>query len=392
MLEPLKMARNKIAANTNLFNILRDSLAQNGLSDFQEKLFINSENEHRDFLENATIGPTGGYGNLTVVSCHDGTKVTELYYNKERLVLLNRDFAYETPSEAMVFIEQNACIFTILAADGFIRPRLTPYDASLLYDQYIWHENDQVKGIDYSDIRDYYDSFCILKLKNSDMQDYSLERIACYLMNFSAEQNCIKKELYSMHVRESIDSLILNGDKSIPFDIILSGISSYNNPKNLFLELYRSIEKLYPDRYIRALKEKLGIDICENKLSSDLEEVTGWRPNEESALKYIVSSLDPSLITATYSALKNTKLDMANEKIRALEQAAENQETDEEARNTLIRNVHTEKANIIASRIYKIRNSLVHFRALLDNYIDEDDLFIVNGTLASLLEITYATD
>lgn len=386
------MARNKIDANTNLFRILKDSLAQNGLSDFQEKLFIKSEKEHHDFLVNATIGPMGGYGNLTVVSCHDGTRVTELYYNRERLVLLNRDFALETPLEAMVFIEQNACIFTILAADGFIRPRLTPSDASLLYDQYIWHENNEAKGIDYEDIRDSYDTFCILKLTNSDMQDYSLERIACYLMNFSAEQNCIKKDLYSIHVRESIDSLILNGDKSIPFDIILSGISSYNNPKNLFLELYRSIEKVYPDRYIRALKEKLGIDMCESKLSSDLEEITGWRPNEESALKYIVSSLDPSLITATYSALQNTKLDMANESIRALEQAAENQEMDDEDRKTLLTNVHSEKASIISNRIYKIRNSLVHFRALLDSYIDEDDLFIVNGTLASLLEKTYATD
>ena len=67
-------------------------------------------------------------------------------------------------------------------------------------------------------------------------------------------------------------------------------------------------------------------------------------------------------------------------------------EVDEETRNTLITNVHTEKASIIASRIYKISNSLVHFRALLDNYIDEDDLFIVNGTLTSLLEITYTTD
>lgn len=386
------MTRNKIDANTNLFRMLKESLSQNGLSEFQERLFIESEKEHKDFLENATTGPKGGYGNLIVVSCHDGTKVTELYYKGERFILLNRDFVHEIPEEAMVFVEQNACIFTILAADAFITPNLTPSDAYLLYDQYISYENDKPKGIYYSDIQDYYDSFCILKLTSSEMQDYSLERIACYLINLSAEKNCIKKELYSNHVRESIDSLILNGDKSIPFDIILSGISSYNNPKSLFLELYRSIEKVYPDRYIRNLKEKLGIDICEHKLSSDLEEVTGWRPNEERALKFIMSSLDSSLITTTYFTLEKTNLDMASESIRATEQATKNPELDDESRNTLSTNAHSEKAGIIASRIYKIRNSLVHFRALLDSYIEEDDLFIVNGVLALLLERIYAID
>lgn len=104
--------------------------------------------------------------------------------------------------------------------------------------------------------------------------------------------------------------------------------------EHAFLEIYRSIEFLYPFPKINELKEKLDLSISTQNLSDLIEDTLGWRPIEEPTLQALFKDLPQNL------------LDDFNASFTA------------QAPDTL---PTTQK---MASLIYRLRNDCVHFRPL----------------------------
>ncbi|UVC28807.1 hypothetical protein [Pantoea sp. SOD02] len=134
------------------------------------------------------------------------------------------------------------------------------------------------------------------------------------------------------NLRSRLITFFEAGDETIPFNLPLQGILSYNWP-SLFLDLYRCLEQLYTVIKLKSLVEKLPYNGALAELAYLLEDQLSWRPKEQDALASILSS--------------------SNEATRSKVISAFNPDTQSGMEYS---------ASKCAAHIYKLRNSHVHFR------------------------------
>jgi|LakMenE18May11ns_1017448.scaffolds.fasta_scaffold9846276_1 hypothetical protein len=121
--------------------------------------------------------------------------------------------------------------------------------------------------------------------------------------------------------------------EQIPYEIILQGLLSISWG-GCFLELYRVIEQLYPIPKLLKLTAVWPTNIPLNELAADIEKNLGWRPKENEALAELISSCDESTVTILSSAFCK------------------------------VRTIKSDSSKI-SEDLYRLRNSLVHFRQAL---------------------------
>lgn len=132
-----------------------------------------------------------------------------------------------------------------------------------------------------------------------------------------------------------VSDIFQSGSEHVPFENVLQGMLSISWG-GFFLELYRAIEQLYSVPRLAALVEAWPTSLPYRNLADLLETHLAWRPKEDDALAKIIAECDETIVTPlreSFSGQRDGDEDNMTEKI--------------------------------AADIYKVRNSLVHFRAAL---------------------------
>ncbi|HAS6182205.1 TPA: hypothetical protein I7160_02215 [Vibrio vulnificus] len=388
------MPRTSLDVNKELFDRIRKRLGQDGYSDCHQAVYLSTELEEKNWIIEATSSIDGGYGKLSCIHSDNGIKFSELFFNDERYIVVNRSINFELDSALFQFEEPNAGVFTLAAWSEVVD--LNESNLSILYEYFMFQDDSKLKGLAYGDLidKECFNEFSLIKVKSLVATDLTLCRLASFILNEIAKSCHQNKIVYIDSCYSAISELMIRGGRAIPYDIIFSGLSHFNNPKFLFLDLYRVIERLFSRVYVSTLNRLLDTQIEHDKLNKSVEKATGWRPNEESELKGLVSRLDSSIVLELYSELSKAKsLDMANDKIeRAQLELDALISTDSPMENIEQKRVEIfkSKATIIAERIYKIRNSMVHYRVIFDDYIKIDDVYIVNSVMCVLVNKIYS--
>jgi hypothetical protein len=134
---------------------------------------------------------------------------------------------------------------------------------------------------------------------------------------------------------KKVSDIFQSGSEHVPFENVLQGMLSISWG-GFFLELYRAIEQLYAVPRLAALVEAWPTSLPYRRLADLLESHLAWRPKEDDALAKIIAECDGIIVGPLRESFSGHR------------------EADQE--------ITAEK---VAADIYKIRNSLVHFRAAL---------------------------
>lgn len=157
----------------------------------------------------------------------------------------------------------------------------------------------------------------------------------------------------------SLIDLFENGPETVPYQLPLRGILSYNFA-SFFLDMYRCLEQLYSAPKLGSLSAKIRHDGSLADLASVLENILSWRPKEEESLCALlrdVSSNSREAISVAIGGNKGTISDPTAEKC--------------------------------ASLIYRLRNSHVHFRPAMkaENIPDWQWEAIVSAMCRVVIEV-----
>lgn len=134
---------------------------------------------------------------------------------------------------------------------------------------------------------------------------------------------------------DKVSDLFQSGSEHVPFENVLQGMLSISWG-GFFLELYRAIEQLYAVPRLAALVEAWPTSLPYRSLADLLESHLAWRPKEDDALAKIIAECDDTIIgplRESFSSHRGGDQEITSEKV--------------------------------AADIYRVRNSLVHFRAAL---------------------------
>lgn len=232
----------------------------------------------------------------------------------------------EDPSILLV-TELNSGLITLLISEGLLK--INPTANLLEFDDNIMsqHKDADYKGHDYFEILSYLEPIKLFQItENSILKDENLYRILVYI--YSNNPNYLILE-FNKSVLETFTEISLVGSKNISYNLLLHSLLS-TNFKHSFLELYRLVERLFPINYLKDFHERVDTKLNFIEFSSELENITSWRPREEDALEKIFSI-----------AKQNTKNSFDN-----FQKSNPNLQNQSEYKY-----------------FYKLRNSIVHFRS-----------------------------
>ncbi|HLP89699.1 MAG TPA: hypothetical protein VK184_14040 [Nostocaceae cyanobacterium] len=187
------------------------------------------------------------------------------------------------------------------------------------------------------------------------------------------------------------ERLFLEGAKNIPFDnLVFSLVSVYW--RYSFLDVYRCIERLFSISFLEDFHEKLGIKDSLLNFSSQIEENIGWKPKENEAINKLIANSPKDSLKDAIELLqevknsiegKNTQINKLPIKFLFWVLVDINRLID-----ILFLWEHHNTEGKLGEVIYKIRNSIVHFRPATE-YISIDDKHWDKLIRASLLIIEY---
>ena len=243
--------------------------------------------------------------------------------------------------EVIEFVQLNAGIVTALLFELKIplSHEANPYDIAenILYDDPI---NSIIKYEDYSLISNVFEPFSVYRIpENSpfiEKNDIDLIRISGFYALKNSQLIALK---FSSKTFDKFENIFFEGSKNIPYENLLFSLVSVSW-KYSFLDIYRCIEMLFPLSYLEIFHKELKIADSLLKFSADVEKYMGWKPKEKDAVNKLID------------------------------------ESPEEARK-LLREIKklldgTEEGNC-GDFVYKIRNSIVHFRPATQSINIEDN-------------------
>lgn len=326
--------RNKIKANQTAFkNILDNYHLLSGEEISQAVRYFHTSEEEKKWLLDAKLAnskritPSIFFTNL-------------VFENKKYLVVIGLNILEDLSEEGVFYnTSVNAGILTILLAETELSLRnnvdVLDFKENILYQ----HESDEYKGHSYEDIIKYIEPINIYELPN-DSIFYNRDTHSTLVYILTKQPQHIYLRLSKLTL-DSYLKISLEGAKNLPFENVFSSLVSVNW-KHSFLELYRCIERLYPIGFVAELHDELKIQISFQDFLDKLDENIGWKPKEEQALAKLLE--------------KNTEqinLDLDN--IKSC--------------------ISTFSTAPYSTLLYKLRNSIVHYRANHEEIEIEDEMW-----------------
>lgn len=240
-------------------------------------------------------------------------------------------------SDVLEYLDLNAGLVTLLISENLVN--LNPTINFLEFDNEIMHQHidNSYSGHNFIELIPFLEPIQFYKVpSNSLLGKENLNRILLYIYSNNSNNLILK---FSDVVLKTISDISLVGSKNISYGLILHSLIS-TNYKHAFLELYRLIERLFPVNYLRDFHSKVTTNLNFIEFVSELENITSWRPKEDEAIEKIFYLSD----------------DSTKESFKAFFDSSA-----------------TLQAQTDHKYFYKLRNSIVHFRANHEEFVLSKD-------------------
>ncbi len=325
----LHMTRNMTRANEVLFHTLHDLLPvdiKNATA--LGKRWIRTTDAEKDWLQN-------------VVFSYD--QMLRFDEHRQFLIATHNSITYlvcigltiQSPPEEFQEIPKNAGLFGALVFELKLSPLEKDGLGFSLAENIFVPIQHSSKGTPYNleDITSYFPDITTYRIhSNSPLLkgQSSLYRIGLF-----ATANCpiLQSLKWSQASLNTIQEICTVDTDSFPHELILRALIE-KKFEHAYLEIYRSIEFLYPIPKINKLKTVLGLSGTPEDLSEKIENILGWRPTEEGAIQHLFNDFAAPLVEDFRDAF-----------------GVNNPDQDFTAVNA-------------ASLVYRLRNDCVHFRPI----------------------------
>ncbi len=188
------------------------------------------------------------------------------------------------------------------------------------------NQDSQYSGHDYNDVIKYFDKIQIYKIsEDSPFKKEQLEKISGFYIIKNNHNLSLK---FSKETLDIFEKIFLEGSDNIPYENLLLSLNS-TSWKYSFLDIYRCIEQMFSIAKLDELCKNNSISIPLIHFSNEMEKILGWKAKEEDSLANIIDNSSPEA-KRLFSEVKTSLGGSEDEKIEKF--------------------------------VYKIRNSIVHYR------------------------------
>lgn len=309
--------------NIELFGKIKTYLRTNDISySLKEKPYVDTTDDEDDILTKSevTLFPTGSK-----------IRTALLEYNNEVYlgiygINVNEDDVDSLRFETMINpINSGLKLTLILEMEIPINKEYRAYD---IYNDFLAGPDINPCPIDANLFFDCFENFTILKVISENPKDIYVPKLIGYFMSIQKQSTLHFDE----NIHDKFFNLFSSRNDYIPSDLLLIAYSAFNY-KHVFLELYRTIEYLFPITALEELKSNISIPHYNSiELAKHMEKSINWRPKEDESVIRIFKILDKSILQ------EFTKYQNEISELKGLE---------------------------VAQFIYKLRNFNVHYRKAL---------------------------
>lgn len=344
------MSRNMIKANNYIFKVLAEFVQKSNIdvSIFgKDNHCIKTDDSEKEWLKNLKVTTT------QQILPNFKTAAFE-FENKQYFVAIGWHIYSETNQEAIHFIELNAGIVTALLFElkVSIHQKASPYDIA---DKIFYQSDEEIIKHDFALIADFFEPIFVYQIQD-DSPFISEDNVDIIRLTgfYIIKNSQIVSLNFSAQTLHNFENLFIEGSTNIPYESLLFSLVSVYW-KYSFLDVYRCIERLFCVSALEVFYGNLQISDSLLKFSTDVENYIGWKPKENEALNKLIDS-SPEEALQFFREIK-VFIDGT-----------------EEGR--------------YGDLIYKIRNSIVHFRPATEQ-IQLDDANWDKLINSSLLVIEY---
>lgn len=318
------MARNKILANTQLFQKLATRVTERAIPD-TPRYVSTVEGEEREWLADGVIAGEVRFDTSNRVLCVRKN-------DRACFVLVNFNAPTELP-DGLSLQPLNAGLFTMLGAEcDLVLPEINELD---LHENVFIPNTSDYAGHSWEALAPFFQKLSVIAITPNGPFDNegAIERVA---LLFGACVPSIRTLSLDKATLDACSELSLDIHSEVPA-LLLSHALAAVRWEHCFLEVYRCIERLLSLPSMIALKSDLGISQTAIELSASLERVIGWRRTEEPGLI--------ALFEGCETACKNFHRQLIE----------------------LVPALHRDySTKTVAGYIYKLRNAIVHYRPATD--------------------------
>lgn len=204
------------------------------------------------------------------------------------LIVIGPSLPESNVGEVFEIVSMDAGWFTSIISElkANVSPDLSAYEvANILNDRYLGAANTY-EGHLFSEIDHFFPSVSVFSFSSVlHFQEIDLHRIAGIFL--CAQQDLLNLDIPHDLIKE-YEKLFTEGPDNLPFEELLDSLMSLRW-KDVFLDVYRCIERLFPYSYIQSLHAITAIDLPLEELIEIVENVLGWKAKENLALDAIFS-------------------------------------------------------------------------------------------------------
>lgn len=388
------MSNNMIVSNTKLFEPILNEVSIHGSVHDKHCLILDKE---KDFFINVEQKET--------ISILYNASATLLKKENDYYVVMNNTTVDIYNQENNDFIEickdYDASILLLLGAKKLIK--INNSKSLEIYDELLYKEEDTEDKVfeyfengtrkhSFDSLKPYFEDFKVFKVTNNEFFNSEEASIDVYkLLSFLLIKNNNMRQLpFEEETLMQFSDISTGRNFFIPYDFIMESLIAIKW-KHVFKDLYRCIENLYAFPKAKKLIDNMN---CSESIKIEdiiisLENQLGWRPTEQQALQELLKFAKPTILNEFLKVFTNnsswsTQEELKDKKIEeAIFDTLEIEKLDKE--------INQKKAEYIGKSLYKLRNSLVHFRKALDSdnnkFDDTEWNILTRGMLMFIVEI-----
>lgn len=287
------MTRNMKASNKWIFEELASLLPKDEAFTLGGKKYIYTDDDEKCWLKNVDINPNR-------VIYFDNEKSIALASHNENLVLICIGFNTEIDIPEFTATLVNNGLYCAIISTLKLKPYKNEYSGNTLIENGIFIPTrlniPEKEAFQKRDIEPFFPKISAYSIPAESPLSrgaFAHFRTGIYLLTEHQELRHLKWPEEHLQIIKSISTL---PTEAYPFELIIRCLQETKWP-HVFLDIYRSIEFLFPLPKAKELKKIVGYSESEINLSSIIEQVLGWRPTEISALEAIISSITPQTVS-----------------------------------------------------------------------------------------------
>ncbi|WP_126501610.1 hypothetical protein [Serratia quinivorans] len=233
-------------------------------------------------------------------------------------------------------------LFSASLLDSGLKPCATVSEIRDAVEGVFKKENEEYHGHDLESITGLFPPCKSYVVEGDNIYSTDAERVLGTFLCKSYNDGPLEYEVETLN---ALIEFFENGPDYVPYYNVVQGVLSIYW-ESLFLELYRCIEQLYAQPRISELKGGCQLSNSTHslrELAEILEEKLSWRPKEEEAIKQLFGGIEESFILRLGIALGIVEVNDNGDVI-------------------IDGNAAKNYVSSVASKVYKLRNSIVHYR------------------------------